>query len=195
MPPQIESPTLVKSWSLFVRCSRMIAGTSWRRLDPTVSKCWDCRTASFRKIIRILARGVLRGLHFQWEPPMGKLMHVTRGAAFLVAVDVRGGSPTVGQWFGIEASAQNHKFVWAPAHFARGFCALTDDVEVQYLCTGLYNSKGESAVRWDDPDIGIKWPIQPWTISEKDRKAQTLSEWLASNDAQHFAYAISKVGV
>lgn len=139
-------------------------------------------------------RGVLRGLHFQWDPPMGKLMRVTRGAAFLVAVDVRPGSPTVGKWFGIEASAENRKFVWAPASFARGFCALSDDVEVQYLCTGVYNSKAESAIRWDDPEIGIEWPFQPQTISEKDRKAQTLGEWLTSADARHFAYAEKAIG-
>jgi dTDP-4-dehydrorhamnose 3,5-epimerase len=133
-------------------------------------------------------KGVLRGLHFQWDPPMGKLMRVTRGTAFLVAVDVRIGSPTVGKWFGVEASAENRKLVWGPASFARGFCALTDDVEVQYLCTGVYNSKAESAIRWDDADIGIEWPLQPQTISEKDRKAQSLAEWLASADAKHFAY-------
>src|ERR1700674_2171610 len=103
-------------------------------------------------------KGVLRGLHFQWEPPMGKLMRVTRGTAFLVAVDARRGSPSVGKWVGIEASAENRKQMWAPASFARGFCALSDDVEVQYLCTGVYNSKAESAIRWDDPDIGIAWP-------------------------------------
>jgi len=132
-------------------------------------------------------KGVLRGLHFQWDPPMGKLMRVTRGVAFLVAVDVRRGSPTVGKWFGIELSAENRKLVWAPASFARGFCALSDDVEVQYLCTGVYNSKAESAIRWDDPEIGIVWPLRPQTISEKDRRAQTLAEWLASAEARHFA--------
>jgi dTDP-4-dehydrorhamnose 3,5-epimerase len=133
-------------------------------------------------------KGVLRGLHFQWDPPMGKLMRVTRGTAFLVAVDVRPGSPTAGKWFGIEASAENRKQVWAPASFARGFCALTDDVEVQYLCTGVYNSRAESAIRWDDPDVGIAWPVAPMLISEKDRKAQALREWLGSAAAQHFAY-------
>src|SRR5689334_9782432 len=116
-------------------------------------------------------KGVLRGLHFQWEPPMGKLMRVTRGTAFLVAVDVRPGSPTLGKWVGVEASAENKKLVWAPATFARGFCALSDDVQVNYLCTGVYNSKAESAIRWDDPDIRIEWPITPSIISDKDRKA------------------------
>src|SRR6266852_4031324 len=133
-------------------------------------------------------KGVIRGLHFQWDPPMGKLMRVTRGTAFLVAVDVRPGSPTVGEWVGLEASAENRRQVWAPASFARGFSALSEDVEVQYLCTGVYNSKAESAIRWDDPDIGIAWPVNPTLISEKDRKAQTLKEWLGSADAQHFAY-------
>src|ERR1700756_5636704 len=109
-------------------------------------------------------KGVLRGLHFQWEPPMGKLMRVTRGAAFLVAVDLRVGSPTLGKWVGIEATAENRKQVWAPASFARGFCALTDDVEVQYKCTGTYNGKAESAIRWDDPDLAIDWPLKELRI-------------------------------
>src|SRR5271157_5735124 len=78
-------------------------------------------------------KGVLRGLHFQWDPPMGKLMRVTRGKAFVVAVDLRLGSPTLGKWFGIEASAKNRRAVWAPASFARGFLALSEGVEVQYL--------------------------------------------------------------
>jgi dTDP-4-dehydrorhamnose 3,5-epimerase len=133
-------------------------------------------------------KGVVRGLHFQWEPPMGKLMRVTRGAAFLVAVDLRLESPTLGKWVGIESTAENRKQVWAPASFARGFCALTDDVEVQYKCTGLYNGKAESAIRWDDPEIGIEWPVRDVIISEKDRKAQTLAEWFASPNARHFVY-------
>jgi dTDP-4-dehydrorhamnose 3,5-epimerase len=138
-------------------------------------------------------RGVVRGLHFQWDPPMGKLMRVTRGAAFLVAVDLRLGSPTLGKWVGVEATAENRKQVWAPASFARGFCALTDDVEVQYKCTGTYNGKAESAIRWDDPDIGITWPVRDVIISEKDRKAQTLAEWLASANARHFVYPAQSV--
>jgi dTDP-4-dehydrorhamnose 3,5-epimerase len=138
-------------------------------------------------------KGVVRGLHFQWDPPMGKLMRVTRGAAFLVAVDLRLGSPTLGKWVGVEATAENRKQVWAPASFARGFCALTDDVEVQYKCTGTYNGKAESAIRWDDSDIGITWPVRDVIISEKDRKAQTLAEWLASANARHFVYPAQSV--
>jgi dTDP-4-dehydrorhamnose 3,5-epimerase len=136
------------------------------------------------------SKGVLRGLHFQWEPPMGKLMRVTSGAAFLVAVDVRKGSPTLGEWFGLEVSAENKKQVWAPYGFARGFCALTDGCEVQYKCTGVYNSKGESGIYFADPKIGVKWPIDLSTanLSEKDKKAQTLAQWLASPLSDNIVY-------
>ena len=132
------------------------------------------------------AKGVLRGLHFQWDPPMGKLMRVTLGKAFLVAVDIRKGSPTLGQWFGTEASAENRCQVWAPAGFARGFCVLSDVAEIQYKCTGLYNSQAESGIRWDDPRIGIEWPVTEPSLSGKDQKAQTLDEWLARPESDHF---------
>jgi len=133
-------------------------------------------------------KGVVRGLHFQWEPLMGKLMRVSRGTAFLVAVDIRKGSPTLGQWFGLEASAENMKQVWAPAGFARGFCALTDEVEVQYKCTGIFNDRAESAIRWDDPDVGVEWPLKEVRLSDKDRNAHSLRFWLTSPDAEHIAY-------
>lgn len=135
-------------------------------------------------------KGVLRGLHFQWDPPMGKLMRVTYGRAFLVAVDIRPGSPSVGKWVGLEVSAENKRQVWAPAGFARGFCVLSDYAELQYKCTGLYNPKGESGIRWDDPEIGIQWPRADgeWLLSAKDQKAQTLQQWLASPDCRHLKY-------
>jgi dTDP-4-dehydrorhamnose 3,5-epimerase len=136
------------------------------------------------------ARGVVRGLHFQWEPPMGKLMRVTLGSAFLVAVDIRKGSPTIGKWVGIEASAENRRQVWAPAGFARGFCVLSEFAEIQYKTTGHYNSKAESGILWNDPAIGIEWPLPAAEIqlSEKDKKAQTLAQWLASPDSANFIY-------
>jgi dTDP-4-dehydrorhamnose 3,5-epimerase len=134
------------------------------------------------------AKGVLRGLHFQWDPTMGKLMRVTHGAAFLVAVDVRKGSPTLGQWFGTEVSAENKKQVYAPYGFARGFCALTDGCEVQYKCTGTYNSKGESGIYYLDPALNIDWPMRDVQVSEKDSKAQTLAEWLASPLSDNIVY-------
>jgi dTDP-4-dehydrorhamnose 3,5-epimerase len=134
------------------------------------------------------SRGVLRGLHFQWDPPMTKLMRVTSGAAFLVAVDIRKGSPTLGHWFGIEVSAENKKQVYAPYGFARGFCALTDGCEVQYKCTGLYNSAGESGIYYKDPEIGIEWPLKDVQVSNKDANAQSLRQWLASPLADRIVY-------
>ncbi|MGH9738295.1 MAG: dTDP-4-dehydrorhamnose 3,5-epimerase [Candidatus Acidiferrales bacterium] len=136
------------------------------------------------------AKGVIRGLHFQWEPPMGKLMRVTAGSAFLVAVDIRKGSPTLGKWVGVETSVENRRQVWAPAGFARGFCVLSEFAEIQYKCTGLYSNKGESGVLWNDPAIGIDWPIRldEAQLSEKDKKAQTLAQWLTSANSEHFQY-------
>lgn len=120
---------------------------------------------------------------------MGKLMRVTAGSAFLVAVDIRKGSPTLGKWVGVEASPENRRCVWAPAGFARGFCALADGTEIQYKCTGLYNSKGESGIRWDDSEIGVQWPLRDVIVSEKDRNARTLAQWLASSDSENFQYS------
>lgn len=134
------------------------------------------------------SKGVLRGLHFQWDPPMSKLMRVTRGTAFLVAVDARKGSPTVGKWFGAEVSAENKKQIYAPYGFARGFCALTDECEVQYKCTGTYNLGGESGISYRDPAIGIDWPLKDVMVSEKDQRAQTLAEWLASPLSANIVY-------
>lgn len=132
-------------------------------------------------------KGVVRGLHFQWDPPMAKLMRVPLGSAFLVAVDIRKNSPTLGRWVGIEASAENRRQVWAPAGFARGFCVLSEVAEIQYKCTGLYNNKAESGICWNDPAIGISWPVSEPSLSEKDRKAQTLEEWLSRPESRHFS--------
>ncbi len=137
-------------------------------------------------------RGVVRGLHFQWEPPMAKLMRVTVGEAFLVAVDIRKGSPTLGQWIGVEASAKNRRQVFAPAGFARGFCVLSDFAEVQYKCTGIYNNKGESGIRWNDPKIGVQWPVKNPLLSRKDETAQTLDEWLQRPESDNFRYNASE---
>jgi dTDP-4-dehydrorhamnose 3,5-epimerase len=119
---------------------------------------------------------------------MGKLMRVTEGSAFLVAVDIRKGSPTLGHWVGLEISADNRRQVWAPAWFARGMCPLSDVVEVQYKCTGIYSKAGEASIRWDDPRIAIQWPIQDPMLSERDRAAMTLAEWLKRPEAELFAY-------
>lgn len=131
-------------------------------------------------------KGVIRGLHFQWEPPMGKLMRVATGRAFLVAVDIRPNSPTLGKWYGVEASSENKLQLWGEAGFARGFAALSDYCEVQYLCTGNYNGACEAGFKWDDKDIGIKWPVENPFVSQKDRDAQTFAEWMARPEAQSF---------
>ena len=133
------------------------------------------------------ARNVIRGLHFQWDPPMGKVMRVTDGKAMLVAVDIRQGSPTLGHWVAQTLSAQDKKQIWAPAGFARGFCALADNTRVQYLCTGVYNPKAESGIRWNDPDIGIRWPTDQPILSAKDGSAQTLEEWLRRSESKSFS--------
>ena len=134
-------------------------------------------------------KNVLRGLHFQWDPPMGKLMRVTQGTAFLVAVDIRVGSPTLGKWVGVEASVDNRKMVYAPAGFARGFCVLSDFAEIQYKCTGVYTSnKSESGILWNDSAIGIDWPVKDPILSKKDEVAQSLEAWLQHPDSKNFNY-------
>jgi dTDP-4-dehydrorhamnose 3,5-epimerase len=133
-------------------------------------------------------KNTLRGLHFQWEPPMGKLMRVTRGEAFLVAVDIRKGSPTFGQWYGETVNQDEPKLIWAPAGFARGFAVLSDYAEIQYLVTGTYNKACESGIAWNDPEIGIEWPVSAPNLSQKDAKAQTLAEWAARPEADNFQY-------
>lgn len=133
-------------------------------------------------------RGVVRGLHVQWEPRQDKLMRVTRGAAFAVAVDVRKGSPTLGKWHGVELTAENRRMVYAPYGFARGFCALTDECEVQYKCTGIYNPKTEGRIHYADQRIGIVWPVRLPLVSERDQQGLTLEQWLESAGAEQVRY-------
>ena len=133
-------------------------------------------------------RNTVRGLHFQWDPPMSKLMRVTRGEAFLVAVDIRKGSPTLGKWFGVNASAENRIQLCGPAGCARGFCVLSEFTEIQYLCTSIYNRDGESGILWSDPDVGIEWPVKDPILSRKDREAVTLAKWLERDESSVFSY-------
>jgi dTDP-4-dehydrorhamnose 3,5-epimerase len=134
-------------------------------------------------------RSVIRGLHFQFDPPMGKLMRVARGAAYLVAVDLRKGSPTLGRYYGTELDDSRPRMLWAPASFARGFCVLSDTADVEYFTTGTYNGPGDTGIRWNDPAIGIEWPEKNPVLSDKDRNAQTLAEWLARPESDRFRYA------
>jgi len=129
-------------------------------------------------------RNVVRGLHFQFDPPMGKLMRVTRGTAFLVAVDIRSDSPTLGQWFGLEVSAESRRQVWAPSGFARVFCVLSEFAEVQYKCTAIYAPASEVSLRWNDPDVGIEWPVKNPLLSKRDSQGVALKEWLRRDEAR-----------
>ena len=134
------------------------------------------------------AKGVVRGLHFQWDPPQGKLMRVVAGRAFLVAVDIRPGSPTLGRAVTLEASADDPVLVWAPASFARGFAALRDGTEIEYFCTAAYNPANEAGIRWDDPALAIPWPVSAPQLSSKDAAAGTLGEWLTRPESAAFDY-------
>jgi dTDP-4-dehydrorhamnose 3,5-epimerase len=134
------------------------------------------------------ARGVVRGLHFQWDPPQGKLMRVVAGRALMVAVDIRPGSPTLGRHVAVEGSAEEPLLFWAPATFARGFCVLSETADIEYFCTAEYNPRAESGIRWDDPDIGIDWPLDTPLVSAKDAAAGSLADWLARPEALAFRH-------
>lgn len=122
------------------------------------------------------AKGVLRGLHYQYQQLQGKLVSVLVGRIFDVAVDIRPGSASFGQWAGAELSAQNHRQMYIPEGFAHGFLVLSDYALFHYHCTTEYAHQFDAAIAWDDPDIGIKWPQMPETISAKDRVAPRLKD-------------------
>jgi dTDP-4-dehydrorhamnose 3,5-epimerase len=123
-------------------------------------------------------RGVLRGLHYQdMSAPLGKLIRCTRGAIFDVAVDLRVDSPTFGQWTSAELTEENKRQIYVPPGFAHGFEALSDGTEVQYKQTGFYMPDAEGTVAWNDPEIGITWPIASPTLSARDRNGSSLAEY------------------
>jgi dTDP-4-dehydrorhamnose 3,5-epimerase len=123
------------------------------------------------------AHGVLRGLHYQIQQPQGKLVRVTSGRVFDVAVDLRRSSPTVGKWVGVELSAENHRQLWVPAGFAHGFVVLSDSADFLYKTTTYYAPQHERALLWNDPHVGVEWPVgglrQAPQLSAKDAVAAT----------------------
>ena len=119
-------------------------------------------------------RGTLRGLHFQNPNPQGKLLQVLTGEVFDVAVDIRRSSATFGKWHGLVLSGENKRQFYVPPGFAHGFVVLSETALFQYKCTEFYSPKDETAIRWDDPDIGIAWPIEQPLLSERDAKALRL---------------------
>ena len=122
------------------------------------------------------AKGVLRGLHYQWPNPQGKLVSVLDGEVYDVAVDIRRGSPTFGQWASVMLTAENNRHLWIPAGFAHGFCVLSEHATFTYQCTTLYDPAADSAICWNDADIGVDWPISQPLISDKDAKAPLLAD-------------------
>jgi len=122
------------------------------------------------------ALGVLRGLHAQRRRPQGKLVRVVAGEVFDVAVDIRRGSPTFARWVGVRLSAENFRQCYIPPGFAHGFCVLSEAAEFEYKCTDFYCPGDDLTIRWDDPEIGIDWPIRSPVLSRKDREAPVLAE-------------------
>lgn len=126
------------------------------------------------------AGGVLRGIHLQNPAPQGKLVQVLAGEVFDVAVDLRVGSPHFGRWTGALLSEENHRQLWVPEGFGHAFAVLSPSATFSYKCTALYDAAADMGVRWDDPDIGIDWPIEAPTLSEKDAGLPLLRELPAS---------------
>ena len=120
--------------------------------------------------------GILRGLHFQRQFPQGKLVSVSSGTVFDVAVDIRKGSPTFGTWFGVELTGKNQYQFWIPPGFAHGFCVCSEIADFSYKCTESYHPEDEGSVRWDDPNLNIAWPIANPTLSPKDLAAPLLKD-------------------
>jgi dTDP-4-dehydrorhamnose 3,5-epimerase len=120
--------------------------------------------------------GVIRGLHYQYPQAQGKLVSVLDGRVFDVAVDIRRDSPTFGQWAGVELSSENHRQMYVPEGFAHGFCVLGDSALMAYMVTTPFNAGYDAVIAWDDPDIGIDWPLAPSSLSGKDNLAPKLNE-------------------
>ena len=120
-------------------------------------------------------KGTIRGLHYQLRRPQGKLLRVIRGTVFDVAVDIRRGSPTFGKWIGVELSAQNKRQLFIPAGYAHGFCVTSDEAELEYKCTDFYAADDQHVIAWDDPTIGIDWPVREPVLSESDRMGLPLT--------------------
>lgn len=120
--------------------------------------------------------GILRGLHFQKRFPQGKLVSVALGRVFDVAVDIRAGSPSFGQWYGAELTEENQHQLWVPPGCAHGYCVLSETASFYYKCTDYYHPEDEGSIRWDDPDLAISWPVAEPVLSPKDAAAPFLRD-------------------
>ncbi len=121
-------------------------------------------------------RGILRGLHFQRKFPQGKLVSVSSGSVFDVAVDIRKDSPTFGQWFGAELTGENQHQMWIPPGLAHGFCVCSEVADFAYKCTERYRPEDEGSIRWDDPALAIQWPVPDPVLSAKDLAAPLFKD-------------------
>lgn len=122
------------------------------------------------------AKGVLRGLHYQWPKPQGKLVSVVEGEVWDVVVDIRRGSPTFGKWVAVVLSADNKRHFWIPPGFAHGFAVLSERAVFTYLCTETYDATSDANIRWDDPELAIDWPVSEPSLSPKDAAAPLLKD-------------------
>ncbi len=145
---------------------------AWRDLGVDASFVQDNQSRS--------RRGTLRGLHFQTRPGQAKLVRCARGAIFDVAVDLRRGSPTFGRWEGYELSDRDHRQLYVPVGFAHGFCVLSDEADVAYKLSSYFDPATEAGIAWDDPDVGVEWPLAEPLLSDRDRAAPRLAEIAAS---------------
>ena len=157
----------------------MNVDTSWKHIMPIEFKEAGLDMTFVQDNHSKSRKGVLRGLHFQYTEPQGKLVRVIRGEVFDVAVDLRKDSSTFGKWEGVKLSEDNKKQFYVPEGFAHGFLVLSDEAEFIYKCTNFYNADDEGGILWNDPDIGIEWPvddIDEVILSEKDEQLKTLKE-------------------
>ena len=135
------------------------------------------------------SRGVLRGLHYQLQQTQGKLVRVATGSVFDVVVDIRVGSPTFGQWYGTELNEENMRLMYIAPGYAHGFVVLSESADFIYKCTDYYHPQSEHGIAWNDPDIGITWPISEVTLSEKDKNNVRLND---QDKEKLFDYALFK---
>ncbi len=126
--------------------------------------------------VSVSQRGVLRGLHYQWPNPQGKLVQVLEGEVYDVAVDIRRGSPDFGRWTAAVLSAENRRMLWIPEGFAHGFVVLSERAVFSYLCTRVYDREADANIRWNDAQLAIDWPVSSPDLSDKDGKAPFLSD-------------------
>ncbi len=147
--------------------------------------------SGFRQAIQSQSKyGTVRGLHFQWDRPQGKLIRCVSGRIFDVAVDLRHGSPTLGDHVAVEMSSDNRLVFWLPPGFAHGFMALGDDTIVLYECTEEWNPAGEAGILWSDPELAITWPDIPALVSAKDRGNPTFAQWLSDPRSSAFVMSL-----